>query len=56
MEVTFPAKIVLTDTLVKAETEFAIDRHLWGISYPGKPDDLIQDKVVLTIVLSAPKS
>ncbi len=55
MEVTFPANIEVAEAGVTAKTEFAIDRQLWGITYPGKPDDLIQDKVVLTIDLKANK-
>lgn len=55
MEVSFPAALSLADGAVTANTEFAINRQDWGIAYPGKPDDLIQDKVVLTISLTAAK-
>jgi polyisoprenoid-binding protein YceI len=51
--VSFPAKIRTTANVVNASTEFAIDRQDFGIRYPGMPDDLIQDKVVLTIELVA---
>lgn len=51
--VTFPADVKVTDTTVEAKTEFAIDRKDFAITYPGKPDDLIQDKVVLTVALVA---
>ncbi len=54
--VTFPAKIAVTPTDVTGRTEFAINRKDFGIVYPGKPDDLIQDNVVLTVELSAPRS
>jgi hypothetical protein len=39
---------------VTGETEFAINRLDWNIAYPGAPDNLIQDKVVLTVKLVAP--
>lgn len=55
MEVSFPAAVTLGDGSAEAKTEFAIDRQQWGIAYPGKPDDLIQDKVVLTVELKAAK-
>ena len=53
--VTFPADVKIADGTVEAKTEFAIDRQDFAIVYPGKPDDLIQDKVVLTIELVAHK-
>lgn len=51
--VSFPAAIATTDGTISAKTEFAINRQDWGISYPGKPDDLIQDNVVLSVELVA---
>ena len=33
-----------------------IDRQDFEITYPGKPDDLIQDNVVLTLSFVAPRS
>jgi len=57
-QVTFPAKVEMKGKKLAASTEFAIDRKDFGIVYPGRPDDLIQDKVVLTVelVASRPKS
>ncbi len=55
MEVSFPVAVTLTESSVEAKTEFAINRQDWNVSYPGKPDDLIQDKVVLTVELKADK-
>jgi len=52
-EVTFPAKVMRKGKRLEASTEFAIDRKDFGVVYPGRPDDLVQDKVVLTIVLAA---
>lgn len=54
--ITFPAKIEVGEAEVKASTEFALNRQDFGITYPGKPDDLIQDSVVLTVELVAPKA
>jgi len=52
--VTFPMKVAVADDRVTGETEFAINRLDWNIKYPGAPDNLIQDKVVLTVKLVAP--
>ena len=51
--VTFPATVSMADGVVKAVTEFTINRHDFGISYPGKADDLIQDNVVMRVELVA---
>jgi polyisoprenoid-binding protein YceI len=52
--VTFPMKLEVSDDRVTGETEFAINRMDWNIAWPGAPDNLIQDKVVLTVKLVAP--
>jgi len=52
--VSFPATIVVDAGGVKANTEFTIDRQDFEVSYVGRADDLVQDKVVLTIELIAP--
>ena len=52
--VTFPMKFEVTDDRVTGESEFAINRQDWNIAYQGAPDDLVQDKVVLTVKLVAP--
>ena len=59
-EVTFPATIAFgPDAAITGHAEFAINRKDFGIVYPGKPDNLIQDNVVLTIdfvaVVAEPK-
>lgn len=51
--VSFPATVSMADGVVKAVTEFTINRHDFGISYPGKADDLIQDNVVMRVELVA---
>jgi polyisoprenoid-binding protein YceI len=51
-KVTFPATIEVTDTGAHGKAEFSIDRKLWGITYPGKPDDMIKDEVALLLDLN----
>lgn len=51
--ITFPAEITIADGTVTADAGFIIDRQLWGLTYPGKPDDLIQDEVRLTLYVVA---
>ncbi len=53
--ITFPAKFEVAVDSVKANTEFVINRQDFDIAYPGKPDDLIQDNVVLTLSFVAPR-
>jgi polyisoprenoid-binding protein YceI len=55
-EVSFPATIEAGDASVTATTKFQINRHDWGISYAGKPDDLIKDEVALDLKLVFPKA
>ena len=45
--ITFPAIVEATDNGVHARAEFTIDRRDFGIVYPGMPDDLIRDEVVI---------
>lgn len=48
--ITFPATISKgADGGVSVSAEFAIDRQDFGIAYPGMPDDLIRDKVVIKL-------
>ena len=51
--ITFPATIVVEDGRITAEAEFFIRRTDFGILYPGKPDDLIRDEVVIRLDLIA---
>jgi len=50
-EITFPATIAVTDGGATAKAEFTIDRQQWGVAYPGKPDDLIKDDVLIKLDL-----
>ena len=45
--ISFPAAIEVTDAGVRARSEFTINRRDFGIVYPGMPDDLIHDDVVI---------
>jgi polyisoprenoid-binding protein YceI len=53
--VTFPAKITYSADKkpVSATANFNINRQLWGITYPGQPDNLIKDEINLDLNLSA---
>ena len=49
----FPAIIDVQPAEVHAVAEFFINRKDFGIVYPGKPDDLIQDEVTLKVDVRA---
>lgn len=49
--ITFPATLKVESTAATGEAEFTINRKDFGIEYPGKPDDLIKDEVLLKIKL-----
>jgi polyisoprenoid-binding protein YceI len=51
--ITFPADIQATKDSVKVKAEFAINRKDFGIVYPGAPDDLIKDDVLIQLDLTA---
>ncbi|MGD8607123.1 MAG: YceI family protein [Myxococcales bacterium] len=53
--VSFPATIQVSDGAVKASSEFSINRHDFGISYPGMKDDLIRDLVVIKLRVDLPR-
>jgi polyisoprenoid-binding protein YceI len=53
--VTFPARVEVAAGAVKAASEFGINRKDFGIQYPGMPDDLIKENVLLKIELTAPR-
>ena len=48
----FPAKVTLDAAGAKGQAEFTINRKDFGIVYPGKPDDLIKDDVLLKLDLT----
>jgi polyisoprenoid-binding protein YceI len=51
--VSFPADITIEEGRVTAASEFAIKRFDFDIEYPGKPDDLIRDDVLIKLNLVA---
>jgi polyisoprenoid-binding protein YceI len=54
--VSFPARIALSADAVEIDAEFAINRKDFGIVYPGMPDDLIKDDVLIKLDLHAGKA
>ncbi len=54
--ITFPANITLSVAEMHATAEFTINRRDFGIVYPGMPDDLIRDGVVIRFDVRAPRS
>jgi polyisoprenoid-binding protein YceI len=51
--ISFPANIKVGADAVTLAAEFAINRKDFNINYPGKPDDLIRDNVVIKLDLRA---
>lgn len=56
VQVKFPATLLVEAGQVKAKTEFVINRKDFAVVYPGKPDDLVQDNVVLQVMFVAPRA
>ncbi|UJR82326.1 YceI family protein [Sandaracinus amylolyticus] len=54
--VSFPAILTVEPSGVRAQSEFTIQRRDFGIVYPGMPDDLIRDEVVIRFDVRAPRS
>lgn len=51
--VRFPVKVTLEKDGLVARAEFVIDRRDFGVVYPGMPDDLIKDAVLLRATVHA---
>lgn len=51
----FPAKIDVTDNDVTVKVSFRLNRKDFGMMYPGKADDLINDDVSLLLDVKAPR-
>jgi polyisoprenoid-binding protein YceI len=51
--ISFPANITVEEGRVTATSEFAIRRFDFDIQFPGKPDDLIRDDVLIKLNLVA---
>lgn len=54
--ISFPANIRMVGDKVEVDAEFAINRKDFGIVYPGMPDDLIKDDVLIKLTVRAPKN
>jgi polyisoprenoid-binding protein YceI len=50
-QIEFPAKLEISDRGATGSALFTINRQDFGIVYPGKPDDLIKDEVLLDLKL-----
>lgn len=46
-EIAFPATVAVTETGATVSAEFTLMRKDFGMAYPGKPDDLIRDEVLV---------
>lgn len=54
--ITFPATISISGDNVTVNADFAINRKDFGLVYPGMPDDLIKDDVLIKLSINAKKS
>ena len=48
-EISFPAKISVSQQAVDIQAEFTINRRLWEINYDGKANNLIKDDVLIKL-------
>lgn len=51
--VTFPASIGINGDTATLNAKFLLNRQPFGVAYPGSPDNLIRDEVMLTFDLKA---
>lgn len=54
--VSFPATIQVSGHTLSVNAEFSINRKDFGIVYPGMPDDLIREDVLIRLRLGAKRS
>jgi polyisoprenoid-binding protein YceI len=54
--VTFPATINVAGDAANVDAEFAINRRDFSLNYPGVPNDLIRDDVVIKLTIRGKKS
>jgi len=52
-QISFPAKIDVSESAVELSADFAINRFDFEIKYPGKANDLIRKEVVLKLKVKA---
>jgi polyisoprenoid-binding protein YceI len=53
--ITFPATVQMAGDSASVDAEFAINRKDFEVTYPGKPDDLIKDDVLIKLTIRAKK-
>jgi polyisoprenoid-binding protein YceI len=51
--ISFPANVQTAHNAITVKAEFAINRKDFNINYPGKPNDLIRDNVVIKLDIKA---
>lgn len=51
--ISFPAQVSISPETATLKAEFAINRRDFNINYPGKPNDLIRDQVVIRLDIQA---
>jgi polyisoprenoid-binding protein YceI len=54
-QITFPATLSVEGDVFKADAEFSINRKDFGMVYPGMPDDLIHELVLIKLSVVAKK-
>jgi polyisoprenoid-binding protein YceI len=54
--VTFPAAISVAGDAANVDAEFTINRRDFSLNYPGMPNDLIRDDVVVKLTIRAKKA
>ena len=54
--VTFPATIKVAGDSASLDAEFSINRRDFSLNYPGKPNDLIRDDVLIKLSIKAKKA
>jgi polyisoprenoid-binding protein YceI len=54
--ITFPATIRTGGDTVDVDAEFAIDRQDFNVTYPGMPDDLIKDEILVKLTVRAKRA
>lgn len=52
--ISFPAVLAVAADKATVKAEFVLNRKDFGIEYPGKPDDLIKDEVLIQLDLAFP--
>ena len=53
-EIRFPVSVAETTDGLRVVSQFTINRHDWGVSFKGAPDDLIRDDVLIRLDLFVP--